>query len=91
MAILSDYAYAHPWVNGLVILYCETAITNPVEIAQSVEKAIRESGVTGKPISVSMVGGERCDAAIQWLVDHGIPAYGAPGLAVNGHGCSARI
>ena len=77
------YAYAHPWVDGLVILYCETAITNPVEIAQSVEKAIRESGVTGKPISVSMVGGERCDAAIQWLVDHGIPAYGAPGLAVN--------
>jgi len=26
------YAYAHPWTDGLVPLYCETAITNPVEM-----------------------------------------------------------
>ncbi len=77
------YAYAHSWVDGLVVLYCETAITNPVEIAKSVEQAVRESGVTGKPVTVSMVGGERCVEAMHWLVDHGIPAYGAPDLAVN--------
>ena len=77
------YAYADAWVDGLVILYCETAITNPLEIAQSIEQAVRETGVTGKPISVSMVGGERCDEAMRWLVNHGIPAYGAPDLAVN--------
>jgi acetyltransferase len=77
------YAYAHPWVEGLVVLYCETAMTNPVEIAQSIEKAIRESGVSGKPVTVSFVGGERSVAAMRWLVDHGIPAYGAPDLAVS--------
>ena len=77
------YAYAHPWVDGLVVLYCETAITNPVEIAKAIEQAIRESGITEKPVTVSMVGGERCVEAMHWLVDHGIPAYGAPDLAVN--------
>jgi acetate---CoA ligase (ADP-forming) len=77
------YAYAHPWVDGLVVLYCETAITNPVEIAKAIEEAVRTSGVTGKPVTVSMVGGERCVEAMHWLVDHGIPAYGAPDLAVN--------
>ncbi len=77
------YSYAHSWVDGLVVLYCETAITNPLEIAQAIEQAVRDSGVTGKPITVSMVGGERCVTAMHWLVDHGIPAYGAPDLAVN--------
>jgi acetate---CoA ligase (ADP-forming) len=77
------YAYAHGWVDGLVVLYCETAITNPVDIAKSIHKAIQESGVSGKPVAVSMVGGERCVEAMRWLVDHGIPAFGAPDLAVN--------
>ena len=80
------YAYAHPWVEGLVVLYCETAITAPVEIAKSIEQAIRSSGVTGKPVTVSFVGGDRCVEAMRWLVDHGIPAYGAPDLAVNAMG-----
>ena len=34
-----------PWVDGLVVLYCETAITNPVEIAKAIKQAVRESGV----------------------------------------------
>ena len=41
-----SFALPAPWVDGLVVLYCETAITNPLEIAQSIEKAVRESGVT---------------------------------------------
>ena len=77
------YAYANSWVDGLVVLYCETAMTNPVNIAKSIEQAMRESGVNGKPVTVSLVGGERCVEAMHWLVDHGIPAFGAPDLAVN--------
>jgi acetyltransferase len=77
------FAYAHTWTDGLVVLYCETAITNPAEIAQAVKRAIDDSGIKGKPVVVSMVGGVRCDKAMQWLVDSGIPAYGAPDQAMN--------
>ena len=77
------YAYAHKWVDGLVVLYCETAVTNPMEIAQSIKKAVVDSGVKDKPVTVSFVGGERCDAAMAWLVENGIPSYGAPDLAVQ--------
>lgn len=77
------YAYAHPWVDGLVVLYCETAMTVPMEIAQGIKKAIDDSGVKNKSITVSFVGGERSEKAMQWLVQQDIPAYGAPDLAVN--------
>jgi acetate---CoA ligase (ADP-forming) len=77
------FSFPHKWVDGLVVLYCETAITNPLEIAQSIEQAVRETGVTDKPITVSFVGGARSDEAMRWLIDHGIPAYGAPDLAVS--------
>lgn len=77
------FAYAHEWVNGLVVLYCETAMTNPMEIAKSIKKAIDESGVKGKPVTVSFVGGTKSADAMRWLVENGIPAYGAPDKAVN--------
>ncbi len=77
------YSFAHPWVDGLAVLYCETAMTIPQEIAESIKQAIDESGVTGKPITVSFVGGEQSEAAMQWLLEQGIPAYDAPDTAVN--------
>jgi acetyl coenzyme A synthetase (ADP forming)-like protein len=77
------FAYAHHWTDGLVVLYCETAMTNPSEIAQAIKRAIDDSGVKGKPVVVSMVGGTRCDKAMQWLVENGIPAYGPPDQAMN--------
>ncbi|KPL73977.1 acetyl-CoA synthetase [Bellilinea caldifistulae] len=77
------FAFAHPWVDGLVVLYCETAMTDPLEIAKGIKKAIVDSGVTDKPVTVSFVGGERSEEAMRWLVENGIPAYGAPDLAVN--------
>ncbi len=82
----TKFAFAHDWVDGLVVLYCETAITNPMEIAKSIYKAISETGITDKPITVSFVGGERSDEAMQWLVENGIPAYNAPDLAVKAMG-----
>ncbi len=77
------YAFAHPWVDGLVVLYCETAMTNPDEIARGIKRGIDESGVKDKPVTISFVGGERSEKAMQWLVEQGIPAYGAPDIAVN--------
>ncbi len=77
------FAIAHPWVDGLVVLYCETAMTNPLEIAKGIKQALVESGVKDKPVTVSYVGGEKSAAAMAWLVENGIPAYGAPDLAIN--------
>ncbi len=80
------FSFSHPWVDGLAVLYCETAITNPQEIAESIKRAIDESGIKDKPITVSFVGGQRSDDAMRWLVENGLPAYGAPDLAVNALG-----
>jgi acetyltransferase len=77
------YAFAHEWVDGLVVLYCETAMTNPTEIAQSIKKAIDGSGIKDKPVTVSFVGGERSEKAMRWLVENGIPSYSGPDVAVN--------
>ncbi len=78
-----EFAIKHPWVDGLVVLYCETAMTNPLEIAKGIKKAVEDSGVTDKPVTVSYVGGEKSEEAMRWLVENGIPAYGAPDLAIN--------
>lgn len=79
----TQYAFAHRWVDGLVILYCETAMTDPMDIAQGIKQAVDASGITDKPIAVSFVGGERSEAAMRWLVENGIPAYNEPDTAVN--------
>jgi len=76
-------AYPHEWVDGLVVLYCETAVSNPTEIAKGIKRAVDESGITDKPICVSFVGGEHSEEAMTWLVENGIPAYGAPDVAIN--------
>jgi acetyltransferase len=77
------FAYAHDWTDGLAVLYCETAITNPVEIAHAIKKAIDETKIKDRPVVVSMVGGTRCEEAMQWLVENGIPAYPTPDEAMN--------
>lgn len=76
-------ALPREWVDGLVVLYCETAVTEPEEIARAIKSAIDETGVKDKPVTVSFVGGDRSAAAMDWLVENGIPAYNAPDTAVN--------
>lgn len=77
------FTFAHDWTDGLVVLYCETAMTDPMEIAKGIKTALDEAGVEGKPVTVSFVGGEQSEKAMQWLVEHDIPAYSAPDLAVH--------
>jgi acetyltransferase len=82
----TKFAFAHEWVDGLIVLYCETAMTDPMEIAESLHRAVKETGITDKPITISFVGGERSEKAMQWLVENGIPAYNDPDLAVKAMG-----
>ncbi len=79
----TNFAIKHPWTDGLVVLYCETAMTNPQQIAESIKRAVDEGNAKDKPVAVSFVGGERSDKAIMWLVENGIPAFGAPDRAIN--------
>jgi acetyltransferase len=51
------YALSDPWVDGLVVLYCETAITNPIEVAGAIKKAHDDAAMKVKAISISFVGG----------------------------------
>ncbi len=76
-------AYTHEWVDGLVVLYCETAMTDPQGIAESIHKAVNNSKISGKPVTISFIGGERSEKAMSWLVENGIPAYSAPDVALN--------
>jgi acetyltransferase len=78
-----QYAFAHEWVDGLAVLYCETAMTDPMDIARGIKEAVERAQVKGKPVVVSFVGGEGCEKAMRWLVENGIPAYDAPDVAVN--------
>ncbi len=77
------FAFAHSWTEGMVVLYCETAMTDPMDIAKGIKSAIDEANVKGKPVTVSFVGGEKSEKAMQWLVENNIPAFGAPDLAVH--------
>lgn len=77
------YALTHDWVDGLAVLYCETAITNPTEIAKAIKDAIDAANMPAKPVTVSFVGGDKSEAAVRWLVENSIPAYNAPDLAVG--------
>ena len=77
------FSLKHEWLDALAVLYCETAMTDPLDIAKGVYEAAKDSGVKDKPVVVSFVGGERSDEAMKWLVEHGIPAYPAPDIAIN--------
>lgn len=69
-------------IGSIVILYCETAVTDPMEIAQSIEEEYTRSGRT-KPLVVSMVGGERSRQALHFLDEHGIPAFSSVNEAIS--------
>ena len=77
------FAIDHPWVDGLVVLYCETAMTVPLDIVKGVKQAVDEAKSKNKPVAVSVIGGEESDKAISWLVENGIPAYASPEIAIN--------
>jgi acetyl coenzyme A synthetase (ADP forming)-like protein len=73
----------HPWVDGLVVLFIEGVRHDPLEVAQTIQRAVIGSGVMDKPVAVSFIGGSRSEKANQWLVEHGIPSYNMPEEAVD--------
>ncbi|NTV30135.1 MAG: hypothetical protein HGA80_08660, partial [Candidatus Omnitrophica bacterium] len=70
-------------VKALIVLYCETAVTDPVQVAKAIVEeynAVKRN----KPLVVTMVGGERSRQAIQILNENQIPAMTEVREAVGG-------
>jgi acetate---CoA ligase (ADP-forming) len=72
-----------PWVHGVGVLYCETAVTKPLEIADAVIRVVKESGVTDKPVVACFVGGERSTEAGVRFSEASIPCYDCPDKAMS--------
>jgi len=56
-------AFAEDRIKSVIVLYCETAVTDPMDIAKAVKECFEESG-RKKPVVVAMVGGERTRDAL---------------------------
>jgi acetyl-CoA synthetase (ADP-forming) len=72
-------AQENPNIHSIVLLYCETAVCDPEELAEGIIKTYDGR----KPLTVAMVGGEKTKRALERLNDAGIPAYSAPEDAVR--------
>lgn len=68
-------------VDNIVVLYCHTAQTDPVQVANAIVSA-KKASKNYKPIVASFIGGKECDEAMKILISNGIPAYDAPEKAV---------
>jgi len=69
-------------ITTVIILYCETSVTIPKEIAEGIIKEYEASG-RKKPLIVAMVGGERTREALHCLNKNGIPSFNAVEEAIS--------
>ncbi len=76
-------ALKHPSVGGVVVLYCHTAITRPMDIAEKIYEASKIAREENKPLIVCFIGGEEVEEASNWLKERGIPTYPNPYRTMN--------
>ena len=69
-------------IDTVIVLYCETSVTNPKEIAEGLVKEYDDSG-RKKPLVVAMVGGDRTREALQCLNEKGIPSFSSVEEAIS--------
>lgn len=78
-----EAALKSDWVHGVALLYCETAVTHPADIAAGMLRAIEKAGVKNKPMVACFVGGERCAEAEKLFLAAHIPMYDDPNKAMS--------
>ncbi|MGC8585668.1 MAG: acetate--CoA ligase alpha subunit [Thermoplasmata archaeon] len=79
-------ALKHPWVDAVTVLYCETSVSDPRDLAIEIYEAkleATECNKIQKPITVSFIGGEVTERATEWLQKKGIPVFRSPDRAVS--------
>jgi acetyltransferase len=72
-----------PWVDGIGVFYCETAVTKATDIANAVITKLKETGVTDKPVVACFVGGAGSVEAGKVLLEASIPYYDCPNKAMS--------
>ncbi|WP_461866244.1 acetate--CoA ligase alpha subunit [Thermococcus sp.] len=75
-------ALEHPEMHSIAVLYCQTAVLDPRDLAKVVIREYNESG-RKKPLVVAIVGGIEAKEAIDILNEKGIPAYPEPERAIK--------
>ncbi len=75
-------ALANPNMHSIAVLYCQTAVLDPRDLAEIVIREYNESG-RKKPLVVAIVGGIEAKDAIDMLNEEGIPAYPEPDRAIK--------
>ena len=75
-------AFAEERIKSVIVLYCETAVTDPMDISKAVKDAFEEAG-RNKPVVVAMVGGGRTRDALVYLNEHHIPASSSVDMSVS--------
>lgn len=75
-------AFAEDRIKSVIVLYCETAVTDPMDIAKVVKECFEEAG-RNKPVVVSMVGGVWTRDALVYLNQNCIPASSLVDVAVS--------
>ena len=75
-------AFAEDRIKSIIVLYCETAVTDPMDVAKAVNDAFEASG-RSKPVVVAMVGGERTRDALVYLNEKFIPASSLVDISVS--------
>ncbi len=76
-------AFESDEVDNIIVLYCRTAILDPMSLAERLVDVIGEYDKAGKPVLVSMIGGEDVYRAMDLLNRHNIPSYPSPERAVS--------
>ncbi len=73
----------HPEIGGIIVIYCHTAITDPMKIATGVSEAAKIAREHRKPIVACFIGGEEVERVSNWLKEQHIPTYPTPVRAVR--------
>jgi len=77
----TEEAFRDPRVGSVIVLYCHTAITDPMDVADGIISVV-EKLKPDKPITVSFIGGKETAEASDKLREHKIPCYPTPERAV---------
>ncbi len=81
-----EVALKSDWVHGVALLYCETAVTKPVDIAKGMLRAIGKVPNHGKSIVACFVGGSECVAAGELFNEQSIPMFDDPAKTMSAFG-----
>jgi len=73
-------ALSHQAFDCGIGLYCETAVTDPMKVAEAFLDAYE---TVRKPMVVAMIGGSRVDEALDFLNGEGLPSYPDVNRAVS--------